>query len=300
MSIRSLLALSIFLAAASAAAAASDPKPPPAVSKETAKEAVETFDAAMKAKEEEARLKAIEALGAVDHEEAADRLLKELRRSRTSALRQALFDALARQTASTAEVGPVVEKTVMLLAAETADRLKRGDAGFLIDRKTGDADVKSPEGRAALAESAAREQAIAAGFRCLLTLDYHKRLDADAVVAVLHSAEDELVTAALETMARRRLWDALPAVEKLYRMYPRENRWETGAVVDAGGTNATAKAAWMKYFGHPKKQTARPEVVKAIRKAILDMTGREVEDPAALTALLREGDPSRLASTPGR
>lgn len=298
MKLPSVLPLVLLVVAVSPAAAGKDPKPASGVSKEAAKKAVDQFDDAMKSKEELVQIEAVRTLGEVDHEAAADRLIKELRRRESSDLRRALFEALARQAASREEVGAAVERMVMELAAEMADRFKRGDAGFLIDRKTGEPDVKSPAGKAALADSAARERALAAGFRCLLTLDYHKRLEADTVTAVLHSAEDELVTAALETMASRRLWDALPAVEKLYRMYPRENRWETGAVVDAAGDNASAKATWMKHFGHPKKQTARPEVVKAIRKALHDMTGQDVEDPAALTALLRSGDPSKLATTP--
>jgi hypothetical protein len=73
-------------------------------------------------------------------------------------------------------------------------------------------------------------------------------------------------------------------------MYPDESRWETGAVVDLAGTNATARARWMVRFGHPGKQRARPEVVLAIRDALRRVTGTGFDSPEGLEGYLAQAD----------
>ena len=226
----------------------------------------------------------------MDHKDVAKRLLKELRRQKESNLRAAVFDGLAGQVDSTDKVGPAVEKAVMMAAQEIGERFRKGDAGFLVNPRTGKADTASAEGQAKLVACSERDKMVTAGFRCLLAHDFHERLDAETVAHVLQSPDDELVEAALAHIARFKLYAALPAIHRLFRMYPRENRWETGAVLDVRGNNATAQATWMVHFGHPRKQIPRPRVVAAIKKVLKELLDREVEEPADLEALLRDPD----------
>jgi hypothetical protein len=157
-----------------------------------------------------------------------------------------------------------------------------------VNPRTGESDVASPEGKAAFTASAARDRMVAAGFKCLLALGFNERPGGSSIAGVIQSPDEVLIVAALAYAGRHRLIDALPAILMLFRMYPRDNRWETGAVTHAGGTNASAKAEWMLYFGHPGKRIPRPRVVAAVRAAILALTGREVDDPEDLAILLRE------------
>jgi hypothetical protein len=86
-------------------------------------------------------------------------------------------------------------------------------------------------------------------------------------------------------------------------MYPRENRYETGSALDLSsiGTEATSKAKWMLVFGHPQKQRPRPEIVKAIKRCVEELTGTEVEDPGDLEALIRRKDvKAKIEASPRR
>jgi hypothetical protein len=258
------------------------------------------IDKALESEETVEHAAALRSLAAIDHEEVAARLLTGLSRRRANEVREAVFDALAGQKSSLKKVGPAVERAVMVEAARIGELFRKGDAGFLLNRRTGEADTESAEGKTALTASAARDRMVAAGFRALLALGHHQRFDAETLTGVLQSAEDGLVVAALEYAGRFKLEGVLPEVHRLFRMYPRDNRWETGAVVDAGGTNASAKAAWMRTFGHPGKRIPRPLVVAAIRSAVKAMTGVEVEDPEDLAALLRSREGRRPAKNGAR
>jgi len=285
---RFALLASLLLLAAAARADRGEP-----ATDEAAEEAIERFEKAAKDEDPEGRRAAAEALGALRHEEVADRLLGALRRERDPLVRAAILEGLGRQRESAKEVGPKVERLLMKEAEEVAERRRKGDPGFPLDPRTGEPDPDDPETKAALLALEKRDRARAAALRCLLDLGYRKRAGAEAVEPLLPSACDPLVVAALDAIAAWELWEALPEVLALHRMYPRKDRWETGAVVHAGGTNATAKKEWMTVFGHPGKRTARPEVVTAIRSAVEKLTGREVDSPAELEALLREPEVKR-------
>lgn len=285
-----------------ALARADDPAPAAAVPDEQAKAALDRFEKETDRVSPEAYEKALRELAKVPHPDVADRLLKELKHARDPAREAAALDGLAGQKPSAEKVGKVVERILLKESKQIADQFKRGDAGYLIDHRTGDPDVTSPEGKAALAKLKARDLMVASALRCLLALDVHEHVDADAVAPLLQSAEDELAVAALEAIERWELWPALPDVLLLYQMYPRENRWETGSAVDlsGSGSDATAKAKWMLYFGHPDKKKPRPKVVEALKKCVKDLADLELEDPADLKALLRRDDVKEKVSGHGR
>jgi hypothetical protein len=238
------------------------------------------------------RLAAARALANVPHPDVAKRLLKELKHARDDELIAALLDGLAGQIPSRDDVGPAVVKLLTKRSEVLRKMLADGDPGFPLDPRTGDPDLDGVAGKAALARLAARDRMIAAGMRCLLSIDYHERLDATVVTPFLQSAEDDLVVVTLEAIARYEMWPALPAILDLFKMYPRDNRWETGAAHDFSGTGTTlsAKLLWMLYFGHPKKRIPRPRVVQALKDAVKELSGVEVEDPADLSAMLRRKD----------
>jgi hypothetical protein len=190
-------------------------------------------------------------------------------------------------------------KRVMRWLGEAADaereRLRRGKPSFRVDPRTGQADLDSEEGRLALAATRARGLMLREAIYCVRLLSTQPPEGADALAVFLHDPLDGLV---IETLGAFRDWKteaALPALLDLYRCYPTPSTWETGAIVDLGGTNASAEARWMVLFGHPERQRARPEVVEALEACLEAITGRRFEGPEDLERWLRKEEKQRAA-----
>jgi HEAT repeat protein len=281
----------LVVAGALAAAAAAGPEPGPGdVSEAQAKTAILRFAEEYDAEEVQARRGAIERLGATVHPLVAQRLLRTLRRQKDPALVIALCRGLALQRSSAQVAGEGVARFLVEAAEVEAKALARGDFGVPTDPRTNDAVLDTPDARQRLAESQARGEARTEALRCLETLGYYEPADVKPLSVFLQSPHDGLVVGVLGAFGRWRAWHALPAMLELYRMYPSPSRWETGSVVDRGGTNATAKAAWNAKFGHPNKQRPRPEVVKALTEALAAITGETFKAPADLAEYLRRPD----------
>jgi hypothetical protein len=150
-------------------------------------------------------------------------------------------------------------------------------------------DAQSREARAAIEAGKARARVVAAALRCAADLGWRPKDAADVLRPLSQSAYDDLAVAALDTAARWKDHEALPDVLRLFRMYPKENRWETGSVVHAGGTNASAQAEWNRWFGHPLKQRPRPEVHRAVLRTAEAIAGRRFETPEALAEYIETG-----------
>jgi hypothetical protein len=238
------------------------------VSDADVRKALEVFGKAVRSREAGERIVAVRDLGVLVHEKVAARLVRLVKTEDDHEVLGVVFESLRRQRPFAEKIVPGLAARLESEAEEAAERLVKGDAGFRIDPRTGDADTSSPEGRRLLQET--RQRAVA--FVCLIgTLDalgWQPKGRLPDLTAFLQDPHDDLVVAVLGKLQAWKDRSCLAAVLDLYRMYPTESSWETGAVIDLAGTNATAKAKWMVRFGHPEKQRARPEVARAIRRAL--------------------------------
>jgi len=261
------------------------------------RDTLKAFARAWKSKDADERIDAVTTLGTVVHEKIVDKLLRVLGREDDPRVIAAVYAALERQTPFADRVADRLAKTLAEEAEAASKRLAKGDAGFRVDPRTGDADVTTPEGLTKLRESEARADVQAALLQTLARLGWVPEKRAPDLAPFLQDASDELVIRTLETLTRWQAWPALSEVLDLYRMYPDEYSWETGAVADLAGTNATAKAKWMIRFGHPQKQRARPRVNRAIRAFLEALTGRTFDSPKRLEHFLASPDTQqRMAS----
>lgn len=248
--------------------------------------ALEAYARASRSKVAQERAEAVRTLARLIHERVTKRLLKTARREKHPAVLAATYDALARQRPFAASIVPKLATRLTAEAEAEGRRMARGTAEIHTDPRTGDPDLHSEAGRARLSVVQQQNEMRVALLAALDALGWEAGKRPPDLGPLLQSASDDLVVAVLAWMARNRIAAALPAVLDLFRMYPTAASWETGAVVDLGGTNASAKAKWMARFGHPDKQRARPDVHRAIHAFLESVTGRAFETPAALAAWL--------------
>lgn len=248
--------------------------------------ALSTFGRAYRTKHSGARAEAVRALGALVDAKVAKRLLKCLRSERDPEVLVAVVETLGAQEPSKATIVP---KLVARLEDEIdteRSRMAKGDCGLRIDPRTGDVDVDSAEGQARISTLRARSRMLVTLLSTLEALAWPVAKRPLDLTPLLLDADDALVVSVLERLARVRDWSSLRALLGLYRMYPTEAAWETGAVADGSGTNATAKAKWMEIYGHPDKQRPRPKIVTALRAALQAITDATFDSPDALAAYI--------------
>jgi hypothetical protein len=288
------LAVSVVLAAGALAlpprarVAAAEEAPAPAASPSQAEAAVRALRAARKSKDAATRVAALFEHGKVVHASVADELLRALRKADDPIERKEVFVALALQRPSAKRVVPALARWVAETAEAQQERERRGDPGFPVDPRTGDPAVSTTEGRAALALLEARAAGVREAVRCLRALRDEPPPGVGSWTAFLRDAHDPLVVEVLDAFAAWKVSEAMPAILDLFRCYPTAATWETGAVVDLAGTNASAKRTWTVVFGHPGKQRARPDVHAALSRAIVAITGSPAESPEALAHAMAE------------
>jgi len=277
--------------------AAASSRRPEAPAKE-AKEALAVFAKASKEVHPGGRIEAVRALGRVVHPRIATHLLQFAGKETDPEVLAVTYETLGTLVEYAERLLPGLTRRLRQEAEAEAERTAKGDAGFLVDPRTGDADTKSIEGRAHLAASRSRWGQVSQLLRALRALGWADAREPALLLPFLQSADDALVVEVLGHLRRYPVEAVLPRVLELFRMYPTPFTWETGAVVDLAGTNATAKAKWMLRFGHPDKQRARPQVVEALIATIEGVSGKRCETPEEVTALLSsKAEPRRGAKT---
>jgi hypothetical protein len=294
-------AFAVLLALAPAAPAEEPARPKPAepVPDEKAKEAIERFRKDFAAEFVDDRKAAVERLSAVGSPLVADVLLGIAFHEQVVMLRTAAFRGLLRQTASAKTLGPKVTRWLVDLAAANRKAKNRGDYGVVLDRKTGDVDTQSEEGKAALKAKREKGMMMAEALGLLDGLGYREKDSVEALCDFLQDGNDDLVATALGMLGKWKEWSVLkPELLELFEMYPEENSYETGGTsVDTGAAGsadqAAAKRRWMAKFGDPDKRRPRPKLVKALKKALLDITGEAIETPGALREFLKRPDVKR-------
>lgn len=280
-------ALLLLLAPAAPAEEPARPKPAELVADDKAKEAIDRFRKDGDTEDIDLRLQAVERLSRVGSPLVADVLVDLALKDKVVTVRTEAFRGLLRQTASAKTVGPRVSRWLVEAAAANRKAKARGDYGVLLDRKTGEVDSQSEEGKAALRAKRDRGKMVAEAMRLLDGIGWREKDSVEALSDFLQDGNDDVVAIALGMLGKWKEWTILGDVQDLFDMYPDENGWETGsAAVDTGASgnedSSAAKRKWMAKYGDPDKRRARPKVVKAIRQALLDITGEAIQDPKAL------------------
>lgn len=283
-------ALAALLSGAVRPALAGDAAPPAAAqaTDRDADAAIAAFDAGRSGKTSAELRKLVATLAAVRHPKVTERLAAVAEDDAAAAdLRAACFEQLALRGADAKSLASRVGRWIAKASDEEREALLKGDFGVPVDRRTGDV-PKGRETDVAIAKGRAKAMVHAAALRCAVALGWKPKEPAEFLRPFVQSAFDELVIPALEVIAQWKESEALPDLLKLYRLYPRENRWETGAVVDTAGDNASAKRAWNNYFGHPLKQQPRPNVVRALKTTLEALSGQRFTSPEALDTWMHE------------
>jgi hypothetical protein len=268
------------------------------VADEKAKEAIERFRKDFDTQDIDYKRDAIIRLSKVMHPDVAGVLLDEALKGKDLSLRSAAFTGLGLQKTSTKTVGPRVSRWLLEAAKESKAAKARGNYGVVIDPRTGDTDTTSEEGKAALRGKRERGRMVAEAMKLLDLLGYREKDSVEGLQEFLTDGNDDVVVVTLGMLGKWKEWTVLPEIQELFDIYPEEDSYQTGSVsVDtgaAGSADATAaKRKWMAKFGDPDKRRPRPKVVKAIKKALLDITGEEIKDPAALKEYRKRPDVKR-------
>jgi hypothetical protein len=117
----------------------------------------------------------------------------------------------------------------------------------------------------------------------LRKLDYRRGWD--ETVDLMSHDDDDVVVEVFRSIGAWKELRACLDVQGFWDAYPTEGNWSTGSVsVDTGSSGTAdaraAKAKWHAKYGGRRKQRARPKCVKALKIAVKDMTGVEMEKPA--------------------
>lgn len=197
------------------------------------------------------------------------------------------LEGLKRHEELVADITPDLMKWLTEAAAQVWERRAKGDIGVPIDPRTGEALRDTPE--AAIAMQRSRDEGALFTTAIELVLKHGKQPKRPVELLrpfVQHPCDDLVVL----TLQLARDWDVrelTPDLVQLLRMYPTNASWETGAVTHISGTNASAQAAWMRLYGHPDKQRARPAVYDAVTETLSAWAERKIASPADADAWLK-------------
>ena len=119
--------------------------------------------------------------------------------------------------------------------------------------------------------------------RTIGILEYRKAWE-DIADLIAHE-KDEVVVACFDVFRDWKDIRGWREMQMFWDMYPADGKWATGSVtVDTGAAGdvdaRAAKAKWKAKYGNKAKQRPRPDCVKALKGALLAITGEELKKPA--------------------
>lgn len=281
------------------AAGGTSPAPAKDAPEGAVKDALARFERDVKDANPKVRVDSVKALGRVVHPTVAAKLLEfAIDPDNEARLRTEAFTALGKQTTSVKTVGPKLSKFLADSAEENRKKKARGDYGVRIDPRTNKTDTESDEGKAALAAKRERGKLLAEAVRAMDTLGHRDKDSVEVMSEFLSDGNDDLVVLALGMFGKWQEWSVLRDLLDLFEYYPTEDKVNVGSSsVDTGsagsGDQQAAKRNWMAKYGDPDRRRARPPVVRALKKALLDITGETIETPEALREFLRRPDVKR-------
>lgn len=293
--------LGAVLSAVSPTAHAEEPEtPPPAalvtIAERDAKAAVKTFDKALKkigkraTVEERAQVEAqlLTPFVLLSSRHVVERLAEFVANDRHAmASRLQALNGLQRHEELVADVVPDLTKWLGGAADAIWERRAKGDIGVPIDPKTGEALRDTSE--AAVAMQRSRDEGALFTTALTLVLAHGKapKKPVELLRPFVQHPCDDLVVLTLKVAREWDVRDLTSDLVQLLRMYPTNASWETGAVTHISGTNASARDAWMRLYGHPDKQRARPAVYAAVTETLSAWAERKIASPADADAWLK-------------
>jgi hypothetical protein len=302
--IAALLGLAFLPARWSSASAQDAPKAPAAeapaenVGDPVAKIAVERFQREMQDPNPKLRVEGVARLGRVMHPTAAAELWTVATGEDVNAVRVAAFKALGTQKTSAKVYGPKLSKWLSEAAEENRKKKARGDYGLRVDPKTNKTDLESPEGKAALQVKRERGALLAEALRAFDAFGIRDKDSVEMLLEFLSDGNDDLVAHVVSMFGKWKEWSVLRELLDLYEYYPSEDKVNVGsASVDTGsagsGDQQAAKRNWMAKYGDPDRRRPRPPVVRALKKALTDITGETFATPDELREYLRRPEVKR-------
>jgi hypothetical protein len=97
--------------------------------------------------------------------------------------------------------------------------------------------------------------------------------------------DDDLVVACFDVIGEWKELRAHRQIQNFWNTYPEEGKWVTGSVtVDTGAAGdvdqRAAEAAWRAKYGNKNRYRARAECVRALKRAVKEITGQDLKKPA--------------------
>ncbi|MHC4471329.1 MAG: HEAT repeat domain-containing protein [Planctomycetota bacterium] len=263
------------------------------VSDEVAKETLRRWEKDLRSRDENRRITAVRGLEGKIHPRVAERLLKLAAREKDPVVRRLAFEALAEQAPVSKRLKARVVALVNAEADEAMKNRSAGRHGYIIEPRTGDPIRGTPEAEAKLTEFETRLAATEAAIRCMIRLECRRGVSQKTIAEFLQSSYDPVVVAILDAVATWKDWAALRDIFGLFEYYPSEDRWDSAKAATYIGNEAITAGRWSSVFGDPGKRRNRPIVVRAIRKAVREITGKECKAPAELKKLMSDREVKR-------
>jgi len=178
-----------------------------------------------------------------------------------------------------------VMKTLLTLLFKDPDPFVRAEAAKSLGYQIPFAELIGRKVTKILEDKDADPKILRELVRTIGTLNYRRGWE--LLVDLIPHDDDQVVVAVFKVLGEWKELRALQEMEEFWSAYPSEGSWSTGSVtVDTGAAGNTdakaAKAKWMAKYGARRKQRARPECVKALKAAVLQITGEAIAKSEAL------------------
>jgi hypothetical protein len=212
-------------------------KKPAAASKEALKSALKTFKKEIREVDLDLRIEAVGKFAKCVHPDVAAKLMSLAVKSRDSALRHAAVRGLSLQTASKSSIRQWAKPRLVR---------PKGDSTFT----------------ATLVRSVGAVEC--------------RGLWKEIAALLLHPV-DEVVIAAFGVLGDWKEARAYAEIVSFWKLYPKENRWETGSTTVGKGGDYAAWLKWKKKYGGPEMRRPRPNCVRALKAAVAKITGEKID-----------------------
>lgn len=175
-----------------------------------------------------------------------------------------------------------VTKKLLTLALRDSDEVVRAEAVKGLANQTLYAELIGKKLQPLLKDDDVDPKILTQVLITLRKLDYRRGWE--ETIDLMSHEDDDVVVEVFRSLGAWKELRACLEIQGFWDAYPTEGNWSTGSVsVDTGAAGSAdaraAKAKWHAKYGGRAKQRARPKCVKALKVAVKDMTGEEMEKP---------------------